>query len=64
MNSITEVKQEQFDLLRVVCEDNDIPMEIMMRLLEAEKVKKLLRRRALIQETIELEIDKAINYEN
>lgn len=64
MGNISRIKQEQFDILSQVCNKNNIPIEIISKLLDAEKVKKLLKRRALIQETIDIEIEKTVSDEN
>lgn len=64
MSNVSETKQEQLEMLGLVCDQNKIPIDVILKLLDAEKVKKLLKRRALIQETIDIEIEKAVSNEN
>lgn len=64
MNRITELRLKHHEQLEQKCMANNVSLVSMQKLLEAEKTKKLLKRNALIQQTIDKEIDNAIENEN
>lgn len=64
MKKIDKVRAEYKEQLKLHCENVDIPFESVLKLLEAEKTKKLLRRTGLMQQNIDKEIHNALKYEN
>lgn len=64
MDNITELKNNQLLDLKEQCKLDGINFDSMSKLLDAEKVKKLLKRTHYIQQTIDNEIVKSLDYEN
>ncbi len=64
MNRINTIRQSHNDDLEKHCRKNQISFISVQKLLEAEKIKKLLKRNALIQQTIDKEIENSIVNEN
>ena len=64
MSRINKLRQSHNEQLETYCRKNGISFISIQKLLEAEKTKKLLKRNALIQHTIDKEIDNAIENEN
>lgn len=60
MKDLRKIKIQQENELKKICLENGVKFDSISRLLEAEKVKKLLRRLAHIQKTIDSEIENAI----
>ena len=64
MSRIDEIKQIHAEELEKQCRKNLVSYISVEKLLEAEKTKKLLKRNALIQQTIDKEIENSIENEN
>jgi len=64
MSRINEIKQSHAEELEKQCRKNQVSFISVEKLLEAEKTKKLLKRNALIQQTIDKEIENSIENEN
>ena len=52
MNRVEEIKKGHHRKLTELCKENNVDFEMLQELIEAEKVKKLLRRKASMQQTI------------
>jgi hypothetical protein len=64
MSRIDKIKKSHAEELEKHCRKNNISYISIEKLLEAEKTKKLLRRNALIQQTIDKEIENSLENEN
>jgi hypothetical protein len=64
MKSIDRIRNERFDVLTSICNSNGVDYKSMSKLLESERVKKLQKRNHYIQQTINTEIEKALENEN
>ena len=64
MNRINIIRQSHNEDLEKQCRKNQVGFISVGKLLEAEKTKKLLKRNALIQQTIDKEIENSIENEN
>lgn len=64
MNRINTIRQSHNEDLEKQCRKNQVSFISVQKLLEAEKTKKLLKRNALIQQTIDKEIENSIANEN
>ena len=64
MSRIEQIKQRHAEELEKQCRKNQVSYISIEKLLEAEKTKKLLKRNALIQQTIDKEIENSIENEN
>ena len=64
MSRISEIRQNHNVELEKYCKFNKVTFTSVQKLLEAEKTKKILKRNALIQQSIDKEIDNAIENEN
>jgi len=64
MNRINIIRQSHNEDLEKQCRKNQVSFISIQKLLEAEKTKKLLKRNALIQQTIDKEIENSIENEN
>ena len=64
MSKISKLKDVHNEELEKYCRANQVAFTSIQKLLEAEKTKKLLKRNALIQQTIDKEIDNSIENEN
>ncbi len=64
MSKISKLKEVHNAELEKYCRENQVAFTSIQKLLEAEKTKKLLKRNALIQQTIDKEIDNSIENEN
>lgn len=64
MNRISEIRDLHNKELEQSCSTNKVSFNSILKLLDAEKTKKLLKRNALIQQNIDREIDNAIENEN
>jgi predicted RNA-binding protein with EMAP domain len=64
MSRIDKIKQNHAEELEKQCRKNQVSYISVEKLLEAEKTKKLLKRNALIQQTIDKEIENSIENEN
>ena len=64
MNRISTIRQSHKEDLEKQCRKNQVSFISVQKLLEAEKTKKLLKRNALIQQTIDKEIENSIENEN
>lgn len=58
------IKESYSRQLEAICEKRAIDFASVIRLLEAEKTKKLLKRSTLIQQNIDKEIDNSLQNEN
>ena len=52
MNRIEEIKKGHIGKLKNLCEEKNVDFDSLQELIEAEKVKKLLKRKASMQQTI------------
>ena len=52
MNRVEEIKEGHIRKLKTLCEKNNVDFKSLQELIEAEKVKKLLKRKASMQQTI------------
>lgn len=52
MKRIDEYKENQINCLRKSCAQYDVDFELMMKLLKAEKIKKTLKTKSYMQQTI------------
>jgi len=64
MSRIHTIRQSHNEDLEKQCRKNQVSFISVQKLLEAEKTKKLLKRNALIQQTIDKEIENSIANEN
>ncbi len=64
MSRISNLRQVHNEELEKQCKLNKVSLTSVQKLLEAEKTKKLLKRNALIQQSIDKEIDNSIENEN
>jgi hypothetical protein len=64
MNRISKIRQIHNEELESSCRKNNVSFTSILKLLEAEKTKKLLKRNALIQSNIDREINNALDNEN
>ena len=64
MSRISKLRQTHNEELEIHCKSNKVALTSVQKLLEAEKTKKLLKRNALIQQSIDREIENAIENEN
>lgn len=64
MSRVNEIKKNHSEELEKQCRKNQVSFISVEKLLEAEKTKKLLKRNALIQQTIDKEIENSIDNEN
>ena len=64
MKRISNLRQVHSEELDKHCRMNKVSLSSVQKLLEAEKTKKLLKRNALIQQSIDKEIDNSIENEN
>lgn len=62
--NIESIKNKQIEELKSICQSNGIDFNVMNKLLQSERVKKLRRRNHYIQQTIDSEIEKIIENEN
>ena len=52
MNRIEEIKKGHIGILKDLCVEKNVDFDSLQELIEAEKVKKLLKRKASMQQTI------------
>ena len=64
MNRISNLRELHKKELEKHCQLNNVSITSVEKLLDAEKTKKLLKRNALIQQSIDLEIVNCIENEN
>ncbi|HWB26313.1 MAG TPA: DNA modification system-associated small protein [Chitinophagaceae bacterium] len=64
MSRINDIKLIHAKELEKQCRKNQVSFISVEKLLESEKTKKLLKRNALIQQTIDKEIENSIENEN
>ncbi len=64
MSRISNLRQAYYEELEKHCRLNKVALTSVQKLLDAEKTKKLLKRNALIQQSIDKEIDNSIENEN
>lgn len=62
--NIETIKNKQIEELKSICQSNDIDFNVMNKLLQSERVKKLRRRNHYIQQTIDSEIEMIIDNED
>ena len=58
------IKKQQIEELKKLCDSNGVNFASMEKLIESERVKKLLKRNNYIQQTIDSEIEKTLNHED
>jgi len=58
------IKNKQIAVLKSICVSNGVDYDSIEKLLQSERVKKLQRRNHYIQQTIDSEIEKALDNEN
>lgn len=61
---VNKIKSKQIEDLKSICIKNGVKYSSMEKLLQSERVKKLQKRNHYIQQTIDSEIEKAIENEN
>ena len=61
---IDSIKNKQIEELQLICDSNGVKYTSMEKLIQSERVKKLQKRNHYIQQTIDSEIDNALNNEN
>ena len=61
MERVEEIKKNQEKRLKKLCEEHSIDHDSLKRLIKAEKIKKLLKRKASMQQTISKVINRVIN---
>lgn len=61
---IDQIKKQQVEELKILCDSNGVNFNSMEKLIESERVKKLQKRNHYIQQTIDSEIEKTLNHEN
>ncbi len=64
MKNISTIKDKQIADLQSICTSNGIEYHSMEKLIQSERVKKLQKRNHYIQQTIDSEIEKALDNEN
>jgi hypothetical protein len=64
MKNISTIKDKQIADLQSICTLNGIEYQSMEKLVQSERVKKLQKRNHYIQQTIDSEIEKALDNEN
>lgn len=64
MKNISTIKDKQIADLQSICTLNGIEYQSMEKLIQSERVKKLQKRNHYIQQTIDTEIEKALDNEN
>lgn len=64
MNRTSKIRQTHNEELESACASNNVSFNSMKILLEAEKTKKILKRNAQIFQSIDKEIDKALDNES
>lgn len=64
MEKISTIKDKQIADLQSICTLNRIEYSSMEKLIQSERVKKLQKRNHYIQQTINTEIEKALDNEN
>lgn len=64
MSKLTQLKQIHFEELEKHCNLHKVSSKSIIKLLEAEKTKKLLKRNAMIQLNIDKEIENSLENEN
>jgi len=61
---IDQIKKQQVEELKILCDSNGVNFDSMEKLIESERVKKLQKRNHYIQQTIDSEIEKTLSHEN
>jgi hypothetical protein len=64
MDRMSKLREAHKRKLEEFCISNDVPLESILKLLEAEKTKKLFKKSSQVQLKIDAEILKAIGDEN
>jgi Small protein found in certain Dnd DNA modification systems len=64
MIEIDTLKNKQTEELKSICDKNGIDFKSMNKLVQSERLKKLQKRNHYIHQTIDSEIEKAIENEN
>jgi acyl CoA:acetate/3-ketoacid CoA transferase alpha subunit len=59
-----KIKKQHIEELNSICEKNGVDSKSMDKLVQSERVKKLQKRNHYIHQTIDLEIEKALENEN
>lgn len=58
------IKNKQIEELKSICDKNGVDFKSMEKLIQSEKLKKLQKRNHYIQQTIDSEIEKALDNED
>lgn len=61
---IDKIKNKQIEELKSICESNGVDFKSMDKLVQSERLKKLQKRNHYIHQTIDSEIEKALENEN
>lgn len=61
---IDKIKKKHFEELNSICKKNGVDSKSMNKLVQSERLKKLQKRNHYIQQTIDSEIEKALENEN
>lgn len=61
---IDKIKKKHIEELNSICEENGVDIKSMDKLVQSERLKKLQKRNHYIQQTIDSEIEKALENEN
>ncbi len=61
---IDKIKKKHIEELNSICKENGVDLKSMDKLLQSERLKKLQKRNHYIHQTIDSEIEKALENEN
>jgi hypothetical protein len=64
MDNVDLIKKKHIEELNSICEENGVDIKSMDKLVQSERLKKLQKRNHYIQQTIDSEIEKALENEN
>ena len=64
MDNVDLIKKKHIEELNSICEENGVDIKSMDKLIQSERLKKLQKRNHYIQQTINSEIEKALENEN
>lgn len=64
MDNVDLIKKKHIEELKSICEENGVDFKSMEKLVQSERLKKLQKRNHYIHQTIDSEIEKALENEN
>lgn len=64
MDNVDLIKKKHIEELNSICKENGVDLKSMDKLVQSERLKKLQKRNHYIQQTIDSEIEKALENEN